>query len=35
MSYVKYLEDDVKIIEHRRFLSFGSEIPSKNREPIR
>lgn len=35
MSYVKYLEDDVKIIEHRRFLSFGSEIPSKNRKPIR
>lgn len=35
MSYVKYLEDDVKIIEHRRSLSSGSDIFFKNREPVR
>jgi hypothetical protein len=35
MSYVKYREDDVKIIEHRCFLQHGSDFPAPKREPIR
>ena len=35
MSYVKYREDDVKIIEHRRFLQHGPDHLPNGQNPVR